>query len=259
MRSARSPPSKARACSTSRIMTNCSSAIGTRRSSSSAITASAASTPRSTSGSRGSAIYTTCAAVSTPGRCSSIRPCRATEPSRASPYAPHGRLSYCRKAVLNRYRTLVGPRGCVALFGSGRQAVQSSEDRQETTTMHIEKDANDGAVVLALYGRLTGDADTLIREVSRAARDGCRKVVVDLGGVSTIDAGGLGALVTVYRVSVASPLAVSLARASRRVRELLTITHLTRLLPIFDSVEEERSRTSIEAVRAMVRQESASA
>lgn len=123
--------------------------------------------------------------------------------------------------------------------------------------MHIEKHANDGAVVLALYGRLTGDADTLIREVSRAARDGCRKVVVDLGGVSTIDAGGLGALVTVYRVSVASAIAVSLARAPRRVRQLLTITHVTSLLPIFDSVEAARCHCPIRPIGAIARPESA--
>jgi anti-anti-sigma factor len=126
-------------------------------------------------------------------------------------------------------------------------------------TMHIEERAIDGAVVLALYGRLTGDADMLTRAVSRAARDGWRKVVMDLGGVSTIDAGGLGALVTLYRVSVASLIALSLARVPRRVCQLLTITHLTRLLPIFDSVEEARSHRSVEPVHAIARRQSARA
>jgi anti-anti-sigma factor len=144
------------------------------------------------------------------------------------------------------------------LFGSGGQSVESSDDRQETI-MHIETYANDGAVVLAPYGRLTGDADTLIREVSRAARDGCRKVVVDLSAVSMIDAGGLGVLVTIHRIGVANLIALSLARVPRRIRQVLTITHLTRLLPIFDSVEEARPHGSIRPVRALPRHDSARA
>jgi len=123
--------------------------------------------------------------------------------------------------------------------------------------MHIEEYAIDGTIVLALYGRLTGNADMLNGIVSRAARDGSRRVVMDLGGVSTIDAGGLGALVTVYRVSEASLIVLSLARVPRRVRQLLTITHLTRLLPIFDSVEAARCHCAIEPACAMVRPESA--
>jgi anti-sigma B factor antagonist len=108
--------------------------------------------------------------------------------------------------------------------------------------MRIEEHANDAAVVWALYGRLTGEASRLLeRAVSRAARHGLSRIVVDLGGVSMIDAGGLGALVTVYRASAKNVIALSLARVPARVRQLLTTTHLTKFLPIFDSVEEARS------------------
>ena len=119
--------------------------------------------------------------------------------------------------------------------------------------MHIETYANDGAVVLAVHGRLTGDGDTLIREVNRAARDGCRTVVVDLSAVSMIDAGGLGVLVTIQRISVANLIALSLARVPPRVRRVLTVTHLTRLLPFVDSVEKARRHGSIRPVRALPR------
>ena len=61
---------------------------------------------------------------------------------------------------------------------------------------------------------------------------------MDLSGVAMIDAGGLGALVTVYRASAASFMSLSLARVPARVRHLLTITHLTDVLAIFDSVEQ---------------------
>jgi anti-anti-sigma factor len=118
--------------------------------------------------------------------------------------------------------------------------------------MRIEEHANDAAVVWALYGRLTGEASRLLeRAVGRAAHHGLSRIVVDLGGVSMIDAGGLGALVTVYRASAKNVIALSLARVPARVRQLLTTTHLTKFLPIFDSVEEARSYCPFETVGLM--------
>ncbi|MGH9143309.1 MAG: STAS domain-containing protein, partial [Vicinamibacterales bacterium] len=63
-------------------------------------------------------------------------------------------------------------------------------------------------------------------------------IVIDLDGVSMVDAGGLGSLVTAYRTSTKNLIALSLARVPRRVRLLLTITQLTSVLQIFDSVEQ---------------------
>src|SRR5258705_11404958 len=108
-------------------------------------------------------------------------------------------------------------------------------------TMRIQEHANNAAVVWALYGRLTGEASTLLDgAVGRAARHGSSRIVVDLGGVSMIDAGGLGAVVTVYRASATNEIALSLARVPARVRQLLTATQLAKFLPIFDSVEGAR-------------------
>ena len=78
-RSAPSPGSSPRACSTRRITTPCSCSIGRRPSCFSATMASAVSTPLSTSRVKASRIFTTCVAASTRGRCSSIRPCRGTD------------------------------------------------------------------------------------------------------------------------------------------------------------------------------------
>ena len=110
--------------------------------------------------------------------------------------------------------------------------------------MCIREQAIDDVVVWRLYGRLTGDAtDLLDRALSRAALNGWRRIVMDLSGVSMIDAGGLGSLVTVYRASAASVLALSLVRVPKRVRHVLMITHLTNVLVIFDSVEQALPNT----------------
>jgi anti-anti-sigma factor len=109
--------------------------------------------------------------------------------------------------------------------------------------MRIEEHLNDDGVVWVLSGRLTrDDADVFVRAVSRAAHCGWRRIVLDLSGVSMIDAGGLGCLAAVYRASAANRIGVGLARAPNRIRQLLTLTHLTQFLPIFDSVEQARSR-----------------
>ena len=105
--------------------------------------------------------------------------------------------------------------------------------------MCIQEQAIDDGVVWRLHGLLTGDDSELLeRAVSRAALHGWRRIVMDLSGVSMIDAGGLGSLVTVYRASAASLIALSLARVPKRVHHLFVITQLTTVLAIFDSVEQ---------------------
>ena len=104
--------------------------------------------------------------------------------------------------------------------------------------MCIQEQMIDEGVIWRLDGRLAGDAGALLeRAVNRAALHGRRRIVMDLSGVSMVDAGGLGALVTVYRACAASSIALSLARVPTRVRHLLAITQLTRVLTIVDSFE----------------------
>ena len=117
--------------------------------------------------------------------------------------------------------------------------------------MCIREQAIDDVVVWRLYGRLTGDATALLdRALSRAALHGWRRIVMDLSGVSMIDAGGLGSLVAVHRATGASLLALSLARVPSRVRHVLMITQLTSLLVIFDSVEQALPNTCSTACSA---------
>ncbi len=96
---------------------------------------------------------------------------------------------------------------------------------------------------MASYGscteKLIGECDDLLcRALSRAALVGRPRIVIDMSDVSMIDAGGLGALVTVYCASAGKLIALSLVRVPARVRQLLTVTHLTMFLTVFDSAEE---------------------
>jgi anti-sigma B factor antagonist len=80
--------------------------------------------------------------------------------------------------------------------------------------MEISSNQSDGAVRMELRGELDiGTGPTLEQAVERALDDGCRDVVLDLGGTTFLDSSGLGALIRAARavdarqgsISVLSP------------------------------------------------------
>src|SRR5262245_47468877 len=77
--------------------------------------------------------------------------------------------------------------------------------------------------------------DATIRDVTRPGRSPV--VVLDLGNVPWIDAAGLGALVSAYRVARENGVALRLARAARRVSVLLVMCRLITVIETFNSIE----------------------
>ena len=112
--------------------------------------------------------------------------------------------------------------------------------------MHItERPLRDGTV-LELHGALAGPAatellDAAVRRVSGAGR---QPLVVNLGGVPSIDAAGLGALVTAYGVVRRNGGSLRLAHVARRVHTLLVVCRLATIFEMCDSVEEAVSNGS---------------
>jgi anti-sigma B factor antagonist len=94
--------------------------------------------------------------------------------------------------------------------------------------------------VLELHGTLTGPTaiellDATVRRVTGAGR---QRLVVNFGDVPSIDAAGLGALVTAYGVVRRHGGSLRLARVARRVHDLLVVSRLATIFETFDSVEE---------------------
>lgn len=87
-----------------------------------------------------------------------------------------------------------------------------------------------GQVLLRLSGRLvdarraTPDWDECLQKLANA------QVTVDLGGVTDIDARGLGMLAELARETSAVGGRLSLISASPRIRRVLVVTHLDGLL-----------------------------
>lgn len=94
--------------------------------------------------------------------------------------------------------------------------------------MQIDERQNGDVTVVALAGRLVvGEATQHLHDKTRSLlHQGRRHIVFDLGGVDSIDSGGLGQLVEAFTAARAYGGTVKLANLSRRADNLLVTTKL---------------------------------
>ncbi len=96
----------------------------------------------------------------------------------------------------------------------------------------------DGMTVLSCNGRVVfGDESSALRDMVKGLiAEGKSNIVINLGGVSYIDSGGLGTLVSLYTSARAAGGDIKLANLTQRVGDLLQIT---KLLTVFETFEGE--------------------
>jgi anti-sigma B factor antagonist len=94
------------------------------------------------------------------------------------------------------------------------------------------------AAVVRCSGRLCfeGEAKILADTMQDLLRDGV-DVVLDFGAVSLLDSAGIGQLVLIHMQARALDREVSIACASKFVRDLLELTNVASLFEFFDSVD----------------------
>jgi anti-anti-sigma factor len=127
------------------------------------------------------------------------------------------------------------------MFGHG--STVRSLDQNRRAAMCIHEEPFDAGVLWRVEGRLThGAGDRFERGILQRPLDPRNSLVLDLGGVSMIDAGGVGALMTLFRACAARGVALSLFRVPARVNYVLTIVGLSGILPIVESVEQALPR-----------------
>ena len=91
--------------------------------------------------------------------------------------------------------------------------------------------------VLRCHGRIVaGDAGSILRNAVLGLRH-TRMLVIDLARVKRIDAGGLGVLLGLRESARSSAIMFRLMNATKRVEEILELTHLQRVFE-FCSVRE---------------------
>jgi anti-anti-sigma factor len=113
--------------------------------------------------------------------------------------------------------------------------------------MQVEFEQNGDLCVLRLSGRFaTGRDSNYLRTKSDELKStGLSKIIADFTNVEYIDSTGIGFLIAIYTSILRNPLGrFVLANPNNRVRQVLELTRLTHVMPIYSSVE-----TASEALR----------
>src|ERR1700674_4417504 len=115
----------------------------------------------------------------------------------------------------------------MATRGEGPRSKRQFMENPTMLTVTV-KDSNDG-VVLQCQGRIVGGDETAI--LCAAVRQERRSVTLDLTGVDTIDAAGIGSLVSLQ----ASGIYLTLLNPTEQMREVLKVTQLESIFEIRES------------------------
>jgi len=107
-------------------------------------------------------------------------------------------------------------------------------------TLNLEQRVEGHVAVIAPSGRLTlGDGDQkLIDCVRSLVSAGQRQIVLDLENTPYVDSAGVGALVSAFTTVTSVGGRLALAALPKRVADLLTVTRLISVFPVFPTVTE---------------------
>jgi anti-sigma B factor antagonist len=89
-------------------------------------------------------------------------------------------------------------------------------------------------------GKITiGRGDVALREaVHQVLAEGARKILIDLGDVTTIDSSGVGELVSAYTTVTHRGGKLKLLNLPPKVNDILQITQLITVFDVFDNESE---------------------
>ena len=104
--------------------------------------------------------------------------------------------------------------------------------------MRLESEIRDGVFVLRLKGRfVTGSNAEVASARNQLQGTGLVNAIVDLGEVPYIDSTGLAFLVDLYKILQGRGGQLAVAGANARVLEVLELTRIGELIPVFDDQE----------------------
>ena len=106
--------------------------------------------------------------------------------------------------------------------------------------MKIDKRVKDGVTILDVEGKITiGKGDVALRDaVQQALGEGAKKLLIELGRVSTIDSSGVGELVSAFTTVTNRGGKLKLVNLPPKVNDILQITQLITVFEVFDNEAE---------------------
>ena len=106
--------------------------------------------------------------------------------------------------------------------------------------MEIEQRGQDDIIILQLSGDIIGgpDASKVNDKLHELAESGHSKIIADLSRVSWMNSSGLGILISALTTIRNAGGELRMAAAPDKIRNLLTITKLTNVVKLYDTVDE---------------------
>ena len=106
-------------------------------------------------------------------------------------------------------------------------------------TLKTDTRTDGGVMIVSCNGRITfGDEAMALRENLKKILAESRQVVLNLGGVTYIDSGGLGTLVGVYSSARAAGADIKLTGLGQRLRDVLQITKLVTVFEVYETEQQ---------------------
>jgi len=97
----------------------------------------------------------------------------------------------------------------------------------------------DGVTVILCNGRIVfGEESSQLRDQVKNHLAQSKKIVLNLGGVSYIDSGGLGILVALYTSARSCGGDIKLANLTQRVGDILQITKLSTVFEVYEGEQK---------------------
>jgi len=105
--------------------------------------------------------------------------------------------------------------------------------------MRLELQFHDGVCVLRPQGRfVTGSDAELVSARNSLQQAGIAKAVIDFSAVPYIDSTGLAFVVELHKALAGRGGQLFLADANQRIREVLQMTRIGEVIPLFEDVED---------------------
>jgi anti-sigma B factor antagonist len=106
-------------------------------------------------------------------------------------------------------------------------------------TLKMETRTVNDVAVVSCTGRIVfGEEANALRDTLKKLLTTSKQVVLNLGGVSYIDSGGLGTLVGVYSSARAGGADIKLTGLGQRLRDVLAITKLATVFEVYDTEQQ---------------------
>ncbi len=114
--------------------------------------------------------------------------------------------------------------------------------------MRLQYQVHDGVAIMRLEGRFVTGSDVELQQVQDSLESaGVASAIAVLDAVPYVDSTGLAFIVELHKSLASRGGQLILAEANRRVREVLEITRIGEIVPVYDSVEDAEA-----ALRAAV-------